>query len=287
MERTVKAKNGDSRTGRGAGRVALITGCSTGIGRDLAQAMSVEGYRVVATARRVETLEEVNAAMRLSLDVSSESSAKAAVERIKEVYGRIDILVNNAGYAVVGAIEELREAELKAMFEVNLFGALRMIRLVAPLMRERGSGAIVNISSIAGRISLGLNGAYSATKYALEAASCALRMELRPFGIDVIVVGPGSIGTRFDATVTALSRRMTENPLSPYRGMYLGSEKAKTGMRSGEPGPEAVSSVVLKALAKRKPRDRYHAGVTLLTRIFMGLGEVTRHRLLEKAFFGN
>src|SRR5512135_3248659 len=159
-------------------QVVLITGCSTGIGRDLAQRLTRSGYTVVATARRVETLENVQAALKLPLDVTQPESINQVVAGILQQFGRIDVLVNNAGYAVRGAVEETPVEQVQQMFEVNVFGVMRVIQAVAPQMRQQKAGRIINISSIVGKLVTPANGTYSASKFALEALSDALRLEL-------------------------------------------------------------------------------------------------------------
>lgn len=181
-------------------QVVLITGCSTGIGRDLVQRLTQSGYTVVATARNVATLDDVPAALKLPLDVTQPDSVNQAVELTCQRLGRIDVLVNNAGYAIPGAVEEISDEQARQIFDVNVYGVMRLIRTVVPLMRQQKSGRIINISSIGGKMALPTNGAYSATKFALEALSDALRLELAPFGIRVVLVEPGPIKTHFDAT---------------------------------------------------------------------------------------
>lgn len=172
-------------------KVILITGCSTGIGRDLAQRLTKAGYRVIATARKVETLDGVDTTLKLPLDVTNPASVEKAVAHVIQQLGRIDVLVNNAGYGVRGALEEVPVEQTQQMFDVNVFGVLRMIQAVVPHMRQQKSGRIINISSIAGKLPTPVNGTYSASKFALEALSDALGFELAAFGIRVVVVEPG------------------------------------------------------------------------------------------------
>ncbi len=252
-------------------KVVLVTGCSQGIGRDLAQRMTEAGYAVVATARRAETLEPLDAALKLQLDVTSDGSVGEAVERVLERFGRIDVLVNNAGFNECGAIEELPDEALRSMFEVNVFGVLRMMRAVLPAMRRQGTGRILNISSLAGRMSMPVNGGYSATKYALEAISDAARQELAPFGIRVILVQPGSIATRFSDSMNARSAKTIEDADSPYTVLYRRNRALQVTQRKGNPGPEEVSHVVLEALADDKPKARYRAGMPFLARMMSRL----------------
>ncbi len=265
--------------------VALITGCSTGIGRDLATRMTAAGYVVVATARRGESLDGLEVALNLALDVTSDESVTAAIAQVMEAYGRIDVLVNNAGYGVRGVIEELPAAAVRAMFDVNVFGALRLMQAVIPHMRVRGSGTIVNISSVAGRLSLPIIGAYSATKFALEALSDAARQELRPFGIHVVVVEPGNIATHFDTTSRTVSAAVLAHvPESPYRDAYRRDAAMGARLHAGQPGPDAVSRVVLNALAARHPRGRYGAAAPWPVAVLFHMSAGLRDRLIALGY---
>ncbi len=241
-------------------KVVMITGCSTGIGHDLAQRLAQSGYTVVATARKVETLHDVLATLKLSLDVTRSDSINDAVARVIQEFGRIDVLVNNAGYAVRGAIEEVPVEQTQQMFDANVFGVMRMIQAVVPHMRQQNAGRIINISSIVGKLVTPANGAYSATKFALEAMSDALRLELAPFGIHVVLVEPGSIKTHFHTTVEVNAQEIFSNPHSPYQQLYDRYQKVTADMRQQEPGPEAVSRVVQHAIEASRPKARYLAG---------------------------
>lgn len=265
-----------------ASRVVLVTGCSTGIGRDVARRLADEGWTVVATARRAETLADLAVARRLALDVTDEQSAATAVWETVRAFGRIDALVNNAGYAARGAMEEMSAEALRAMFEVNVIGAARMLRLVAPFMREQRFGTIVNVSSIAGRMSMPVNGGYSASKFALEAISDAARQELAPFGVHVVIVEPGPIATRFDATMHTASAVLAD-PSSPYAGLYARDAALAVSMRDGEPGPEVVSDVVVRVLAAGRPKARWFAGVPFLVSLMMLLPAAVGDRLYAGA----
>lgn len=190
--------------------VVLLTGASSGIGYDVAPLLVRYGYTVYGAARRVEKIEELasEGVKTLILDVTDEASMEAAVQQIIDAEGRIDVLINNAGYGSYGAIEDVPIDEARRQFEVNLFGLARLTQLVLPHMRAQGSGRILNISSMAGRITSPLGAWYHATKYALEAFSDALRMEVEEFGIDVVIIEPGGIKTPGD-----LSRQTTwRNP---------------------------------------------------------------------------
>lgn len=182
--------------------VWFITGASTGFGRELAKCLLKEGKRVVATARDPSKLRELlkgyeNISLGLKLDVTDRVQAESAVREAEKHFGRIDVLVNNAGYGYTGAIEEGSEKEVRAMFDTNFFGAARMIHLVLPGMRKEKSGLIINISSIAGLVGFAGLGYYSSTKFALEGLSEALRDEVAPMGIKVMVVEPSGFRTDF------------------------------------------------------------------------------------------
>ena len=265
-------------------KVVLITGCSTGIGRDLAQRLTQAGYTVVATARNVETLNDAQAALKLPLDVTQPDSVFNAVAQILKQFGRIDVLVNNAGYALRGAMEEVSDEQVQRMFDVNVFGVLRMIRAVAPHMRQQGAGRIINISSIAGKLSTPANGTYSATKFALEALSDALRLELAPFRIQVVLVEPGAIKTQFDDTAQAHAQGILSNSASPYQPLYKMSDHAAASMRRGEPGPQAVSVVIQQAIEASSPKARYLAAIPIPGRLVLLLRDFIWDLVLRRMF---
>jgi NAD(P)-dependent dehydrogenase (short-subunit alcohol dehydrogenase family) len=183
-------------------RTVLITGCSTGIGRACAQRLARAGHTVYATARRLDSIEDLRSAgcRVLALDVTDEASMRAAVEAVEAEEGAVGALVNNAGYSQSGAIETVAIDHLRRQFETNVFGLVRMCQLVLPGMRERGDGRIVNMSSMGGNFTFPGGGAYHASKYAVEAISDALRFEVEGFGVGVTVIQPGTIRTEFSAT---------------------------------------------------------------------------------------
>ncbi|MFF4369219.1 oxidoreductase [Streptomyces sp. NPDC001594] len=186
----------------GAGRVWLITGASSGFGRTLAEAALAAGDTVVATARRPAALDDLAAAhperlVPVAADATDTARAEQVVAEAVDRFGRIDVLVNNAGRGLIGAVEETSEAELRDLMELHFFGPAALIRAVLPHMRERRSGAIVQMSSMGGRLSFPGVGAYSATKFALEGLTEALRGEVAPFGIKTLIVEPGAFRTGF------------------------------------------------------------------------------------------
>lgn len=265
-------------------KVVLITGCSTGIGRDLAMQLANSGYTVVATARKVETMDDLKVALKLPLDVTQEDSINRAVEQAIQRFGRIDVLVNNAGYALRGAIEEVPVNQVQRMFDVNAFGVMRMIQTVVPHMRQQKAGRVINISSISGKLVTPANGAYSATKFALEALSDALRLELAPFGIPVVLVEPASIKTQFHTTVESNAQEIFSNPGSPYQPLYQQYERATADMRRKEPGPEAVSKVVQQAIEADKPNDRYLVAFPLTGKLVLHLGDSAWDLVVRQMF---
>ena len=249
-------------------RTVLITGCSSGIGHATAERLAAGGWTVHATARRPETLADLEArgCRVLALDVTSEESMQAAVEAIE---GGVGVLINNAGYSQSGALETLPMDAVRRQFETNVFGLLRLTQLVLPGMRAAGEGKIVNVSSMGGRLTFPGGGAYHATKYAVEAMSDALRMEVGRFGIDVICVEPGLIRTElgstaassvgdggpyaeFNEAVARSTREVYEGPLSRFGG-----------------DADAVAVAIERALSKRRAPTR--VPVTASARIFMGL----------------
>ena len=167
----------------------------------MALRLTLSGHNVVATARNVNAMKDLDVALKLPLDVTDPASIQTAVDSVIQHFGRIDVLVNNAGYAQIGPLEELSDKQIQQMFDVNVFGATRMTRAVVPYMRKQKSGRIINISSIAGKMVTPVNGSYAASKFALEALSDALRWELKPFNIQVVLIEPGAIKTNFDRTV--------------------------------------------------------------------------------------
>ncbi len=232
---------------------ALITGCSTGIGRATAVELTKRGYEVVATARRPETLDDLDVAQRLALDVDDDAS----VARVRDAVGGIDVLVNNAGFGVEGPVESVPLTEVRGLFETNFFGAVRMIQAFVPAMRERGSGAVVNVSSVNGVVGPPLAGYYSASKFALEGLSESLHLEVGHFGVRVVVIEPGQIQTNFGATV--IDHRPEPGPYAELAAMWEGAVETLGG--DGEtPGPELVAATIGEALEAEPYRLRWPVG---------------------------
>ena len=240
--------------------VALVTGASSGMGRETALALNSQGVAVYAGARRPMPDLEARGINTLSLDVTDEDSLRAGVDAILEKEGRIDILVNNAGYGSYGAIEEVPIAEARRQFEVNVFGAMRLTQLILPHMTDRGSGRIVNISSMGGKFAMALGGWYHATKYALEALSDALRQEVRPFGIDVVIVEPGMIRTNWP--MIAAKNLRAVSGLGKYAVISQNFAAALDFAGQGfATDPAVLGRVIARAATTKHPRTRYRKGM--------------------------
>jgi NADP-dependent 3-hydroxy acid dehydrogenase YdfG len=263
-------------------RVVLITGCSTGIGRNLAERLARAGYTVVATARNVESLRELPVALKLPLDVTSQTSVDQAVLDTLREFGRIDVLVNNAGHSVRAVVEEVDEALARAMFDVNVWGLLRVTKAVLPHMRANCTGRVIHVGSVMGKFTFPVNGAYAASKHAVEAIADAMRVELKGFGIPVVVIEPGTIDTNFLATSESRGVAFSSNADSPYAPIYAQFRRMASTRKGAN--AERVSSVIQHAIEARRPRARYLAAVSPLYRLMLLLGDRVRDLLEQRAF---
>lgn len=243
-------------------RVALVTGASSGIGEVTALRLAALGYTVYAAARRVERMAALadHGVRVLPLDVTDEASMTACVETILSETGRLDVLVNNAGYGSFGALEDVPLDEARKQFEVNIFGLARMTQLVLPTMRAQASGTIVNVSSIGGKVYEPLAGWYHATKFAVEGLSDSLRLELKPFGIDVVIIEPGAIRTEWNTisrgSLMTVSGDTAYGALADSVRRVL--ENADTPGRGSE--PSVVAEAIARAVQARRPKIRYAVG---------------------------
>lgn len=250
----------------------LITGCSTGIGRATAQHLASRGHTVYATARRLDSIRDLEASgcRVLELDVTDEDSMAAAVQAVEDAEGAVGVLVNNAGYSQSGAVESVPMEVVRRQFETNVFGLVRMCQLALPGMRRQGWGRIINISSMGGRLVFPGGGFYHGTKFAVEAISDALRYEVKGFGVDVVIVEPGLIKTEFGSTVVGGLQDLDGGPYSEFNnavgartaGAYDDGGLARLGA-----GPEAVAKAIAKAI--KRPRARVR--VTASARVMLGL----------------
>ena len=242
-------------------KAVLITGCSTGIGHATAKLLNDRGWKVYATARRPETIEDLKGAgcETLALDVVDEASMSAAVDHVVAAEGAVGVLINNAGYSQTGAVESVPMDSVRKQFETNVFGLLRMSQLALPGMREQGWGKIVNIGSIGGKMTFPGGGLYHATKHAVEAISDAMRFELKSFGVDVILIEPGLIVTNFAERAGVAAQEADDGPYSEFnRKVVAATNNAYSGpMSKLGGGPESVAKTIASALNAKSPRSRY------------------------------
>lgn len=273
----------------------LITGCSSGIGHATALRLAAKGDRVYATARRPDQIADLAEAgcKTLALDVDDDASMSAAVSAIEAESGPIGALVNNAGYSQSGALETLPMERLRAQFETNVFGLVRMCQLVLPGMRTAGRGHIVNLSSMGGKLTFPGGGAYHATKHAVEALSDALRFEVSGFGIKVVIVEPGLIVTNFGQTATGsladAGATASASSVDPYAEFNATVGAATAGVYEGPMrhlggGPESVAKVIDLAISSSNPRPRYK--VTASARVLMGLRSLLPDRAWDAVMRG-
>jgi NAD(P)-dependent dehydrogenase (short-subunit alcohol dehydrogenase family) len=261
-------------------KTVLITGASSGIGEATAKGLLAAGHTVYAGARRVDRMQKLAAAgaRLLALDVTDDASMTAAVETVLRDAGRIDVLVSNAGYGSYGALEDVSPEEARRQFDVNVFGLARLIQLVLPSMRAQRSGRIVNVSSIGGRFGEPFGAWYHATKFAVEGLSDSLRMELHPFGVDVVVIEPGAILTEWNAIARDGLLRWSGD--GPYRDGARSHAKllASADQGSMPSRPEIVAKTIVEAVQARRPKTRYATGGGAKTVLLL------RRMLSDRAF---
>ena len=248
----------------------MITGASSGIGYDSAVRLAGEGHKVYGAARRVERMESLreHGVVPLKMDVTDEASVVAGVAAVIGAEGRIDVLVNNAGFGYFGAVENVSMDEARRQLDVNVFGMARLTQLVLPYMRQQHSGRIINISSIAGRMVFYFGGWYHVSKYAVEALSDALRMEVQPFGIDVVLIEPGGIKTNWGIIaaehLSASSAGTVYEDAANHEAEILRKAYSNDILSS----PSVISKRISRAVHARKPRARYAVGFASSTSKF-------------------
>jgi len=254
--------------------IVLVTGCRSGFGLLIAVAAARAGHTVYAGLRELDTRGDLEAAaaglsvIPIQLDVTDPEQRAAATSRILAEHGRIDALVNNAGIALGGFVEQLGEDELRRVFDVNVFGALALMQLCLPSLRTQRSGVIVNISSMAGRAGLPGLGGYAASKFALEGMTEALRHEMRPFGVRVVLVEPGPYQTDIFGRNRRIAAAVETETSSEYTAMGAKMESIFAGVKMGD--PNEVSDLVVRILTDPKPRLRYPLGPKVRGRVWMG-----------------
>jgi NAD(P)-dependent dehydrogenase (short-subunit alcohol dehydrogenase family) len=243
-------------------KTALVTGASSGMGKEIAKRLISDGFRVYVAARSIDKMLDLErlGARALQMDVSDDDEIKAAVGIILAESGGVDVLVNNAGFGLYGPVEDIAMDEARYQFEVNVFGPARLTQLLLPAMRQKGAETIVNITSMGGKIYTLLGAWYHATKHALEGWSDSLRLELAPFGIDVVVIEPGLIETGFgDVVADGLVKRSGAGPYAKVSQAVAKTTRATYGHGRGTDS-KVIADVVSAAVHARRPRTRYVAG---------------------------
>ena len=243
-------------------RTALVTGASSGMGKVIAKQLIKDGMTVVVAARRIEQMNDLKAlgAHPIALDISRDESIMAAVSEIEARFGGVDVLVNNAGFGLFGALEDVPMEQARYQFEVNVFGLARLTQLLVPYMRKQKAGKIINMSSMGGKIYTPLGAWYHATKHAVEGLSDCLRLELAPFGVDVVVIEPGIILTEFGNVV--------EGPMKQHSGAGAYAEMAARVARAtarsyqtgGGSSPQLVADTISQVVRSSRPKTRYAMG---------------------------
>ncbi len=252
-------------------KVILITGASSGIGKDTALSLIKEGHVVYGAARRLEMMQDIIHAggHAVKMDILKERNIDKVVNQITKEQNRIDVLINNAGYGLWGAVETISIAEAKRQFDVNIFGLAYLTKKIIPLMRKQKSGKIINMSSMGGKVYTPFGAWYHATKYALEGWSDCLRIELKSFGIDVILIEPGVIKTEFQDIM--MDSTVERSIGTPYEKKLKALEKATQEMYTrgiGSP-PSTITKLIIKAINSHNPKRRYVGGLFAKPMLFI------------------
>ena len=243
-------------------KVILLTGASCGIGYDTAVALAQQGHKVYAAARRVDRMEPLRqyGIVPLKMDVTDEASMKEGVKTLLDAEGRIDVLINNAGYGYFGAVENVPMDDARNQLEVNVFGLARLCQLVLPTMRAQHSGRIINIASVAGRSVFYYGGWYHVSKYAVESLSDAMRMELKPFGIDVVIIEPGAIKTNWGIIAADHLIESSKGTAYEQTGTMMANNLRNMYLSNTISDPAVVRKAIVRAVNARRPCTRYRIG---------------------------
>lgn len=248
------------------GQTALVTGASSGIGRETAIKLAEQGFLVIAAARRMDRLnglaDQVQGITPKQVDLSEPEDAEGFCRYISDLPEAVSVLINNAGYSIRGALEDVSLAAAKRLFEVNLFSLIRITQACLPGMRGLRRGTIVNISSMAGKFTFPMSGVYASSKHAVESISDALRMEVRPFGIRVVTIRPGFIATEFNDVANELTGDLLARTDPDYKPVYqaAGAGVGKMFVNVEIPGPEIIANIILEAVLSDSPKIVYSAG---------------------------
>jgi NAD(P)-dependent dehydrogenase (short-subunit alcohol dehydrogenase family) len=278
------------------GPVALVTGASSGIGEASARALAAAGYRVVLAARRADELARVvkaiieagGQAIAAPTDLAEPDETSTLVAATVDTFGRLDVLLNNAGYGPAAAVEQLDRDALRHAFDVNLLGALQLVGEATPVMRAQGGGRIIQMGSLGARVPAPLAIPYSATKAGLDIATRGLRLELEPFGIDVVLIVPGFVDTPTFDNSRAASETLRADPDNPYRERMVELDDfARSNQKNAIP-PEAVARLVVRAATTKRPRPTYYAPASarLQSAAFAWLPERLAHSILRRVYAG-
>jgi len=267
------------------GQVALVTGASSGIGRETAIMLAEKGFQVMAAARRMDRLTElagqVEGITPMDVDFSDPEDLEKFCQHVSGLSEPVSVLINNAGYSLRGVLEDVSIEAAKRMFEVNVFALMRVTQACLPNMRKMRGGTIVNVSSMAGKFAFPGSGPYAATKHAVEAITDALRIEIRPFGIRVVAIRPGFIATEFNDVANSMTGDLFARTDPDYKSVYETSGKGIGSMFAGGvtvPGPELIANIIVEAVLSDSPEAVYHAG--LFSEEFLG----NRAKLDDKGF---
>ena len=265
-------------------KVILITGASSGIGKETALQLIKEGHVVYGAARRVDQMQDLVKAggHALSLDVTHQDQITEGISRIMSEQSRIDVLVNNAGYGLYGAVEDISIEEARRQFDVNIFGLASITKAVLPHMRQKKSGKIINISSMGGKIYTPMGAWYHATKHALEGWSDCLRIELKQFNIDVVIIEPGAIGTEFgDVMVEPMLKTSGKGPYGKMANAVANATREMYSKKGASSPPSVIADVIAKAIRSEHPKTRYVAGKMAKPVMFMR--KLVGDKLFDKA----
>ena len=243
-------------------KVILLTGASSGIGYDTAVALAQQGHKVYAAARRVDRMEPLReyGIVPLKMDVTDEASMQKGVKALLDAEGRIDVLINNAGYGYFGAVENVPMDDARNQLEVNVFGLARLCQLVLPTMRAQHSGRIINTASVAGRAVFYYGGWYHVSKYAVESLSDALRMELKPFGIDVVIIEPGAIKTNWGIIAADHLTETSKGTAYEETGTMMANNLRNMYLSNMISDPAVVRKAIVRAVNAKHPCTRYRIG---------------------------
>ena len=255
-------------------KTAVVTGASSGIGRETAERLAGKGLNVIAAARRLDRLEELRSRsaniVPMQVDLSKVEEVETFCRELSRLPEPVSVLINNAGYSIRGALEDVPPEAVRRVFQVNVFSLIRVTQACLPGMRKARKGRIVNLSSMAGKFAFPMSGVYAATKYAVEAITDALRIEVRPFGIRVVAIRPGFTATEFNEVATRLTGDLMARTDPDYKPLYetSGATVGKMFVNATVPGPEVIADLIMEALESDSPRAVYSG--SFLSEEFLG-----------------